>query len=154
MKASFFRFNLLFVLVGVISTASAEYMDRPAGIKVGQRMTLRPYVALSFTYDSNVDSQRESTAGSSWVVNPGMGLEYRGENWQVAGSVWYQYHAYNNYSSQLDQSSYGEKLSFSWANSRPDSTRQPTRCGPLHIFRGKRKIIARLNLKIALEGSY
>ena len=120
MKASFFKFNLLFVLVGVISTASAEYMDRPTGIKVGQHMTLRPYVALSLTYDSNVDSQRESTAGSSWVVNPGMGLEYRGENWQVAGSVWYQYHAYNNYSTQLNQSSYGEKLSFSWANSRPD----------------------------------
>jgi hypothetical protein len=32
----------------------AETMDRPGGFKIGQRMTLRPYVGLSYTLDSNV----------------------------------------------------------------------------------------------------
>ena len=43
-------------------------MDRENGIKVGQRMTLKPYVSFSYTYDSNVDSGRHSKAGSQWSV--------------------------------------------------------------------------------------
>ncbi len=95
-------------------------MDRENGIKVGQRMTLKPYVSFSYTYDSNVDSGRHSKAGSQWSVNPGLELVYLGDNWTVDGSVWYTYHAYNRYSSQLDSSSFGEQLGFNWENSRPD----------------------------------
>lgn len=114
------KISLLLAVTALSSPVFAEVMDRPTGIKIGQRMTIRPYVALSFTYDSNTDSTRKSKAGSSWVVNPGMGVEYRGENWQLSGSVWYQYHAYHRYTHQLNQSSFGERLAFRWANSRPD----------------------------------
>ncbi len=98
----------------------ADVMDRPQGIKIGQRMTLRPYVSLSYTYDSNVDSTKHSKAGSQWCVNPGVSLEYLADNWKVVGSVYYQYHAYNRYVNQLNSSSYGETLQFDWTNSKAD----------------------------------
>ena len=95
-------------------------MSRPQGIPIGQRMTLRPYVSLSFTYDSNVDQMKHSQDGSQWIVNPGLDLVYRGENWSIEGAVWYQYHAYNNYSHQLNQSNYGEHIKAAWTNSKQD----------------------------------
>ena len=80
----------------VAMAASGEVMDRPQGIPVGERLTLRPYVSLSYTYDSNVDSTKHSKNGSQWTVNPGLGAEYLSENWKVQGAVWYEYHAYNH----------------------------------------------------------
>ena len=100
--------------------ASDGEMSRPQGIPIGERMTLRPYVSLSFTYDSNVDQMKHSQDGSQWIVNPGLNLDYKGENWSVEGAVWYQYHAYNNYSHQLNQSNYGEHLKAAWTNSKQD----------------------------------
>ncbi len=98
-------------------TASADVMDRPQGFKIGERMTLRPYVALHYTYDSNIDSSKHAESGSQWVVNPGLDFEYRDDNWSLVGSAYYQYHAYNKYTSQLNESSYGESLAFNWTNS-------------------------------------
>ena len=45
------RFSrLAFALASVAAaTASAEVLDRPAGFKIGQRMTLRPYVSAAAT---------------------------------------------------------------------------------------------------------
>lgn len=104
----------------VTMAAVASEYERPQGFKIGDRLTLKPYVSLSFTYDSNVDSSRHHKKGSNWSVNPGMGLEYKGDNWGLVGTVYYQYHAYNNYSHQLNQSSYGERLLFHWRDSKPD----------------------------------
>ena len=104
----------------VAMAASGEVMDRPQGIPVGERLTLRPYVSLSYTYDSNVDSTKHSKNGSQWTVNPGLGAEYLSENWKVQGAVWYEYHAYNHYSHQLNSSSYGEFLKLDWADSLPN----------------------------------
>ena len=100
--------------------ATADQMDRPQGIKIGQRMTLKPYVSLSYTYDSNIDSTKHSKAGSQWVVHPGVSLEYLADNWKVVGNVYYQYHAYNKYVNQLNSSSYGESLQFDWTDSKLD----------------------------------
>lgn len=108
------------VVSASVLTASADMVDRPAGFKIGERMTLRPYVSLSYTYDSNVDSAKHSKDGSTWVVNPGLGAEYKGDNWELAGRAWYRYHAYNRYSSQLNESSFGENLSFKWTDSLPN----------------------------------
>ncbi|MGN0855032.1 MAG: outer membrane beta-barrel protein [Kiritimatiellia bacterium] len=115
----------LAVPLAVVSCVSAALaadgeMSRPSGIKIGPRMTLRPYVSLSFTYDSNVDQMKHSDKGSQWIVNPGFTLDYVDDNWNVEGAAFYQYHAYNNYSSQQDQHNYGESLRASWTNSRPD----------------------------------
>ena len=79
-------------------------------------MTLEPYLAVSFTYDSNTDMRKNGREGSQWVVNPGLGFKYKDENWVVDATVWYKYHKYNNYYSQLDSSSYGEKIKWTWSN--------------------------------------
>lgn len=98
----------------------AEIMDRPTGFKVGQRMTVRPYVSLSYTYDSNVNSTKHANSGSSWVVNPGVTADYKGENWSLQGGAFYQYHAYAKNSNNLNQHSYGQNLAYNWANSAPN----------------------------------
>ena len=109
----------LFAAVLTSSALAADgEMSRPKGIPIGERMTLRPYVALSFTYDSNVDQMKHSQDGSQWIVNPGLNLDYKGDNWTVEGAVWYQYHAYNNYSHQLNQSNYGQHIKAGWTNSK------------------------------------
>ena len=87
---------------------------------LNNRLTLRPYLSLSYTYDSNVDSTKHSQDGSQWVVQPALEASYLDDNWKVDGKVWYNYHAYNRYTHQLNSSSYGELLSLTWANSRPD----------------------------------
>ena len=115
-----FAFALSAASLASATLAADGDMARPQGIKIGDRMTLRPYVSLSFTYDSNVDQTKHSDAGSQWIVNPGLNIDYKGDNWTVEGGAWYQYHAYNNYSSQLNQSNYGESLKVGWTNSRPD----------------------------------
>ena len=64
--------------------ATAEMMDRPKGIKIGQRMTLRPYVSLSASYDSNVGGRTSSAKGDVlWNVNPGFSLDYQQEKWSL-----------------------------------------------------------------------
>ena len=119
MNAKFSALATTLVVSASVMTAPADVIDRPSGFKIGERMTLRPYVALSYTYDSNIDSTKHSKAGSTWVVNPGLGVEYKGDNWELAGRAWYRYHAYNRYGKQLNQSSYGENLTFKWADSLP-----------------------------------
>ena len=79
MKTNVSTFATAVAVSAMAVTAAADVVDRPVGFKIGERMTLRPYVSLSYTYDSNVDSTRHSKAGSSWVVNPGIGAEYKGE---------------------------------------------------------------------------
>ena len=120
MNLKVFAFATVSALSASVLTAQAAVVDRPSGFKVGERMTLRPYVSLSYTYDSNTDSSRKSGDGSSWVVEPGLGAEYKGDNWEIAGRAWYSYHAYSRYGHQLNESSYGENLSFRWANSLPN----------------------------------
>ena len=61
--------------VAASALASDGEMSRPQGIPIGERMTLRPYVSLSFTYDSNVDQMKHSQDGSQWIVNPGLNLD-------------------------------------------------------------------------------
>ena len=95
-------------------SASAELIDRAPGIRIGQRMTLRPYVSMSYTYDTNMDSDRSDRSGSTWIVSPAFDLDYSAENWNAVARAWYQYHAYEGYSSQLNSSSYGETISLGW----------------------------------------
>ena len=117
MKSFSYKMLVLGAAVSASAVASAEFLDPdgPAGFQIGTRMTLRPYVSLSYTFDSNVDSGRHSSRSSSWSVNPGLNFTYNGDNWHISGSVYYRYHAYSSgYSSQLNNSSYGEQLSFDY----------------------------------------
>ena len=67
MKTSLIATTL--VLAGAF-VAQAGDLERARGIKVGQKLTLNPYVSLSYTYDSNPDSYRKS--------DPGFELDLRG----------------------------------------------------------------------------
>ena len=84
------------LLTAVLATAAAcaEMMDRPSGIKIGQRMTLRPYVAVSASYDSNASGRENGKSDAVWMVNPGLGLEYKAENWSILATANYQYNEY------------------------------------------------------------
>lgn len=110
----------LMIVAALVSSfaAQAEVMDRPTGFKIGQRMTVRPYVSMSYTYDSNVTSRERAKSGSSWVVSPGFTADYKAENWNLEGGAFYQYHAYSNNSNNLNHDSYGQNLAYNWANSK------------------------------------
>ncbi len=49
-------------LLVAVASAQAEMMDRPEGIKIGQRLTLKPYVAFSATYDSLITVADSATS--------------------------------------------------------------------------------------------
>ena len=111
------KFLLLGAAAFLATVAGAETMDRPGGIRIGQRLTLRPYVSVSATYDSNVFSYHDGGSGKDtddvmWTVNPGLGLEYKAENWALLFSAYYNYRAYcqKKYWDNYNQHSYGEKI--------------------------------------------
>ena len=106
---------LLAAFLACFAAVSAE--QEKSGIKIGQRLTLHPYVSLSYTYDSNVDSAKHSKSGSSWTITPGVNGNYADEQWEISGSVNYSYHAYNRYSKNLNSSSLREEISIGWKNS-------------------------------------
>lgn len=108
-------------VASVAAMASAENMDRPQGIKIGQRMTLRPYVNISVGYDSNPDQRHNDAEGDVlWSVNPALGLTYKAENWALDLNVYYRYHAYckSQTANRQNQHNYGESLRWQWSNSR------------------------------------
>lgn len=119
---SYNRFSVFsaVVLLGAASVF-ADVMDRPVGIKIGQRMTLKPYVSLAVTYDSNVDGRKDSREDVIWLVNPGLGFEYRSDAWTVFANLWYQYNAYSKgeSSSAYSYHSYGENVTMRWTDSLP-----------------------------------
>jgi len=100
--------------------AGAEVMDRPSGFKVGERMTIRPYVSLFYTFDSNIDSAHHSDSrnGSSFNVNPGFTADYVGENWKLGAGAYYRRHFHSRNRENLDKDSYGQTLSLSWSNAK------------------------------------
>lgn len=103
-----------FVVAAATLSVFANDINAPSGIPIGKRMTLRPYVSLSYTFDSNIDSDHTERSGSIWIASPALDLTYKSDNWDVTARAWYDYHAYESYSEHLDASSYGETLSLNW----------------------------------------
>lgn len=92
-----------------------------SGIKIGDRLTLHPYVSFRYTYDSNVDSGKENSHSSSWSINPGLTLDFNneGKSIKINGAVYYNGSIYSSdHSERLSNSGFGESLSLSWANER------------------------------------
>ena len=101
--------------------AMAEVLDRPTGFKIGQRMTLRPYVNAAATYDSNVGGRNSHKSGDMmWSIGPGFALDYVHENWSLNLNGLYSYHAYTESKNRdrHNQHSYGETLRWNWSNSK------------------------------------
>lgn len=108
------------ILLGtVVLTTRASVLDRPEGIKIGKRMTLRPYVAFSVSYDSNVRSTHDNQIGDvMWTISPGLGVTYNAENWSLLLSGYYNYRRYcKSENKDYNRHSYGEDLRWNWANS-------------------------------------
>lgn len=115
------KLTLLAVSSVLAASGFAEVLDRPTGIKIGQRLTLKPYVSMSASYDSNVNG-RGSSGGDNddimWTVSPGFSLNYAAENWSLLLNGYYNYHAYTKGENvnRYNQHSYGETLRWNWAN--------------------------------------
>ena len=108
------------VALAAAVSAQAEVMDRPEGIKIGQRLTLKPYVAFSATYDSNVAGNKDRADDVIWTVNPGFTLDYKAESWYLKGTGNYSYNGYlrGGHANEYSYHNYGESLLFGW-NSAP-----------------------------------
>lgn len=116
------RFSAVGV-VALLGTGSvlAGAMDRPVGIKIGQRMTLKPYFSMAVTYDSNIDGRADSTDDIVWLLQPGLGFEYRSDAWTVIANLWMQNNTYtkNKSTSHYNYNSYGEDVTMRWTDSLP-----------------------------------
>lgn len=92
--------------------------DKPQGFRFfNNHLTVKPFVALSYTYDSNIDTTHKSASDSIFMVNPGADFTWKGEKWELAGNLWYRYNAYCDYSSEMGENSYGEGLTYKWTTS-------------------------------------
>ncbi len=114
----------LFTIVAAVMAASAataggSVADKPMGFRFfNNHLTVKPYVSLSYTYDSNIDTTKHSVDDSIFMVSPGVDFVWKGERWSLTGSLFYQYNAYCDYSDELGSSSYGESLKYTWSNSK------------------------------------
>jgi len=90
---------------------------KPEGFRFfNNRLTIKPYVSLSYSYDSNIDTTRSGEDDNIFCVEPGADFVWRGERWELAGNLWYRYNAYCDYSSELGENSFGEALTYKWSN--------------------------------------
>jgi len=117
----FLRFRIVLALAALLlaSSALAEVMDRPTGIRIGQRMTLRPYVGLSVGWDSNPKQTHSGARGDVlWTINPGFGIDYKAENWTLRLNAFYNYRSYtrDDVINDRNRHSFGEDLDWSWSN--------------------------------------
>ena len=113
--------SLALLLAGAFPcrSAMAEVLDRPTGIKIGERLTLRPYVSLSFSYDSNPRSRNDGSDGDClWTIAPSLSLAYNAENWSLLASGYYNYRQYfKSEYQEYNSHNYGEDIRWNWADS-------------------------------------
>ena len=85
--------------------------SRPMGFRFfNQHLTIKPYVSLSYTYDSNVDADRSSSDDSVFAINPAVDFEWHGSKWMLVGNVWYRHRYFCEYNDEMGEDSYGESL--------------------------------------------
>ena len=101
--------------------AGESVADKPQGFRFfNQHLTIKPYVALSYTYDSNIDTSRHAESDSIFCVQPGADFEWKGERWALVGSLWYRRNAYCEYANEMGENSWGESLAYKWTTSKQD----------------------------------
>ena len=125
MKKHITHLSLVLLLAGVFPrwSAFAEVLDRPTGIKIGERMTLRPYVSMSLTYDSNPKSSGGETVADEqdclWTIAPSLSLTYNAENWSLLLDGYYNWRQYfkSENADRYNSHNYGQNLRWNWTDS-------------------------------------
>lgn len=115
-------FCIVSAFLVICASAYGEVLDRSGGFKIGERLTLRPHVSASLTYDSNVRGYHSGKAGDNgdfmWTVSPSLSLSYDAEKWSLLLSGYYNYHQYfKKENRREDRHNFGEDLRWNWANS-------------------------------------
>lgn len=105
-------------LAEVDSAGNGSESNKPRGIRPfdSQRLTIKPYVDLSYTYDSNIDTTHHAADDSIFCVKPAADFTWQGERWELTGSLFYRYNAYCDYADEMGENSYGESLAYQWSN--------------------------------------
>ena len=120
-----------FLVCGLALVASVSFAQqgvttpqkesRPTGFRFfNNHLTIKPYVSLTYTYDSNIDTARHAEDDSIFAVTPGATFEWRGEKWALTGSLWYRYRYYCEYNHDMGEHSYGENLAYTYSSSAKD----------------------------------
>ena len=92
---------------------------RPTGFRFfNNHLTIKPYVALSYTYDSNIDTTHHAEDDSIFAISPGASFTWYGEKWALTGSLWYRYRYYCEFNKTMGENSNGENLAFTYASSK------------------------------------
>ena len=92
--------------------------SRPTGFRFfNNHLTIKPYVSLTYTYDSNVDTVHHPDDDSIFAITPGADFEWHGEKWALTGSLWYRYRYYCEYNKAMGENSYGENLAYTYTSS-------------------------------------
>ena len=113
--------NMAAVAGLAISAAAAggSEADKPQGFRFfNQHLTIKPYVAVSYTYDSNFDTTHHSEGDSIFCLNPGADFIWLSDRWSLAGTIWYRWNSYAKNNGNMGENSYGESLTYKWATSK------------------------------------
>ncbi|MDD2599737.1 MAG: outer membrane beta-barrel protein [Kiritimatiellae bacterium] len=93
--------------------AQMSYADEEIGFKYNN-LSISPYVNLEYTYNSNVDySRTQKEDDHIFSINPGVDLNYKGNDWGFNANAWYD-HDYYYDNDRLDKDSFGESVDFYW----------------------------------------
>ena len=97
--------------------------SRPTGFRFfNNRLTIKPHVSLSYTYDTNVDADSTEVDDSVFAVKPAVDFEWHGSKWLVVGDLWYRHRYFCKYNDQLGENSYGEALRYKYVSTAQDQT--------------------------------
>ena len=99
--------------------AGGSEAEKPQGFRFfNQHLTVKPYVAVSYTYDSNFDTTHDGEGDSIFCLNPGADFIWMSDRWSLAGNVWYRWNSYAKNNGNMGENSYGEALTYKWATSK------------------------------------
>lgn len=105
----------LAVCAAVPAMAGESMDNKPHGFRFfNQHLTIKPYVSLSYTYDSNIDTTKHASSDSIFCINPGADFDWVGDRWALSGNLWYRRNAYCKYSNEMGENSFGESLAYKW----------------------------------------
>ena len=104
-------------LSSILALSAAAMADKPTGFRFfDNHLTIKQYVSLSYTYDSNVDTAKHSSDDNIFLVQPGVDFEWKGERWRLTGTLFYSYNYYCEYNDSNGEHSYGESLKYQWSS--------------------------------------